>query len=144
VPTPLDPSAWRNFRKPNSSPRRAPGRPRKSQALTPFYGYPAEVIAECCEVKLSTAYAYKSGRLKPSRLVLKLWRLYTERAVLPAAWRQDGWLFNRDSIVDPEGRETSRGLLRAYAEVVALAHELSRRTGDPRDSERVWELLKAA
>lgn len=136
-----DPSAWRNFPEPRA-PTRAVGRPRKSQALTAFYGYPAELIAEWCCVALSTAHAYKSGRLKPSKAVLKLFRLYAERQVLPSEW--EGWLVKRDAIIDPEGKETHRNLLRSYAEILALAHELARRTGDPRDVERIWELLRAA
>jgi hypothetical protein len=93
-------------------------------------------------VKLSTAHAYKSGRLKPGASVLKLWRLYVDRQVLSAEWK--GWLVKRDAIVDPEGNETNRNLLRNYQLVLQYAHELSRRTGDPRDVERYWELLKAA
>jgi hypothetical protein len=48
------------------------------------------VIAEWCAVKLSTAHAYKSGRLKPGASVLKLWRLYVDRQVLTVEWK--GWL----------------------------------------------------
>lgn len=138
-----DPSAWRNFPKPRVEPRPV-GRPRKSAALTPFRGYPAEVIAEWCAVKVSTAYAYKSGRLKPSSSVLKLWRLYVDRQVLPEGWQKHGWSFNREKFVDPEGCEFDQGLLRAYRQIIELAHELARRTGDERHVERVWELLKTA
>jgi hypothetical protein len=42
------------------------GRPRKNHLLNMFYGYPTELIAEWCCVAVSTAFAYKSGRLKPS------------------------------------------------------------------------------
>lgn len=138
-----DLSAWRNFPKPRVGAQRV-GRPRKSRALTPFYGYPAEVVAEWCAVKLSTAYAYKSGRLKASKPVLKLWRLCLDRQVLPQVWRKHGWSFNGAKFVDPEGCEFDHGLLRAYRQIIELAHELSRRTGDDRDVERVWELLKTA
>jgi hypothetical protein len=100
------------------------------------------VIAEWCAVKLSTAQAYKSGRLKPGASVLKLWRLYVERQVLTADWR--GWLVKPDAIVDPEGNETNRHLLRMHRLMMQYAHDLARRTGDPRDLERYWELLKAA
>jgi hypothetical protein len=107
-----------------------------------FYGYPAQVIAEACAVKLSTAHAYKSGRLKPGASVVKLWLLYRERLVLTAPWK--GWIIKPDAIVDPEGNETSRNLLRGYAQILAWAHDLARRTGDEREIERFYELLKAA
>jgi hypothetical protein len=40
-----------------------------------FYGYPAELVAEWCCVAISTAYAYKTRRLKSSRPAAKLFRL---------------------------------------------------------------------
>ena len=89
--------------------RRAVGRPRKSTALTIFYGYPAGLIAEWCAVKLSTAHAYKSGRLKPGASVVKLFKLHAQRLVLTEDWA--GWLVKPDAIVDPEGNETNRNLL---------------------------------
>jgi hypothetical protein len=140
VATP-DPSAWRNFPKARAPGRRV-GRPRKSSTLTMFYGYPAEVVAEWCAVKLSTACAYKSGRLKPGASVVKLFKLHAERRVLTAQWA--GWLVKPDAIVDPEGNETTRNLLRMYRMMLQYAHDLARRTGDEREIERYYEILKAA
>lgn len=135
----VDPSAWRNF--PKIRPiRRGPPRKRPTPEL--FYGYPATMIAQVCAVKLSTAHAYKSGRLKPGTSVVKLWLLHRERSVLTLEWK--GWIVKPHAIVDPEGNETSRNLLRGYAQILAWAHDLARRTGDEREIERFYELLKAA
>jgi len=107
-----------------------------------FYGYPAELIAEWCCVSLSTAFAYKSGRLKPGKSVARLFELHRDRKVLPASWKR--WLVKPDAIVDPEGNETNRNLLLNYRLMMQYAHDLACRTGDSRDVERYWELLKAA
>ena len=69
----VDPSAWRNFRRPIVATRPI-GRPRKNSKLNIFYGYPVEPIAERCSVAVSTAFAYKSGRLNPSNPAAKLFR----------------------------------------------------------------------
>jgi hypothetical protein len=93
-----DPSAWRNIatsRKPN----RPVGRPRKHVAVNEFYGYPPKVIAEWCCVAMSTARAYKIGRLKAGRAAQKLFRLHRGRGLLTREWR--GWLIKPDAIVDP-------------------------------------------
>jgi hypothetical protein len=74
--------------------------------------------------------------------VVKLMRLHAERRVLTAEW--DRWIVKPDAIVDPEGNETNRNLLRGYAQILAWAHNLAQRSGDERDLERYWELLKAA
>jgi hypothetical protein len=134
-----DPSAWRNFPKPRAI-KRGPPRKRPTPAL--FYGYPAQLIAEACAVKLSTAHAYKSGRCKPGASVLKLWLLYRERQVLTREWQ--GFIIKPDAIVDPEGNETNRNLLRNYQLMIQYYHDLARRTGDEREIERYYELLKAA
>jgi hypothetical protein len=91
---------------------------------------------------MSTAYAYKSGRTKPGKQVLALFRLHKERRVLTSEW--DGWLVKSDAIVDPEGNETNRNLLRGYAQILAWAHDLAQRSGDEREIEKYWELLRAA
>ena len=137
----LDPSAWRNFLKPRPL-RRHRGRPRKRPTPALFYGYSAELIAEWCVVKLSTAYAYKSGRLKPGASVVKLLRLHAGRQVLTAEWQ--GWIVKPDCVVTPEGFEIRRTELRGLREMFAWAHSLAQRSGDPRDLERYWELLSAA
>jgi hypothetical protein len=131
-----DVSAWRNFPKPHKGPF--------PKVLTPplFYGVPTPLISEWCCVSLSTARAYKAGRLKPGKAAQKLMRLHSGRQILPPEWA--GWLVKPDAIVDPEGNETNRGQLRMFRLMMAYAHDLARRTGDPRDVERFYELLKAA
>ena len=49
-----DLSSWRNFREPRILTRPV-GRPRKTEKLNMFYGYPVELIAEWCAVAVSTA-----------------------------------------------------------------------------------------
>jgi len=122
--------------------RRGKGRPRKYPTPAVFYGYPAELIAQWCGVAMSTAHAYKNGRRKPGASVVRLFELHRDRRVLPPEWK--GWLVKPDAIVDPEGNETSRNLLRMYRMMLQYSHDLASRTGDERDVERYWELLKAA
>jgi hypothetical protein len=73
-----DPSAWRNIRKCRQL-KRPVGRPRKHPVVNEFYAYPAKLIAKWCCVALSTAHAYKSGRLKPGTAAQKLFCLDRER-----------------------------------------------------------------
>lgn len=75
-------------------------------------------------------------------MAVRLFELHRDRQVLTPEWK--GWIVKPDAIVDPEGNETDRNLLRGYAQMLGWAHDLARRTGDPRDLERYWELLKAA
>lgn len=67
---------------------------------SPFYGYPAEVIAEWCGVSVGTAEHYKAGRRKPPTPVLRLFRLYRDGKVLDEAWKDfrisQGKLFGVD------------------------------------------------
>ena len=135
----VDPSAWRNFPKVRPI-KRGPARKRPAPEL--FYGYPATMIAQVCAVKLSNAHAYKSRRCKPGASVVKLWLLYRDRLVLPLEWK--GWLIKPEAIVDPEGNETNRSQLRNFRLMMQYAHDLARRTGDEREIERFYELLKAA
>lgn len=88
------------------------------------------------------AFAYKSGRAKPGKQVLALLKLHQERRVLTAEW--DGYIIKPDAIVDPDGNETNRNLLRGYAPILAWAHDLAQRSGDEHDVEKYWELLRAA
>jgi hypothetical protein len=132
-----DPSGWRNFPKPRPLPA-----PPKRPTPAIFYGVPAELIAQWCSVSMSTAYAYKSGRTKPGKQARALFKLHQERRVLTAEW--DGWLVKPDGIVDPEGNETNRNLLRGYAQILAWAHDLAQRSGDEREIKTYWELLRAA
>jgi hypothetical protein len=107
----IDPSAGRKFRKTGIWTRPI-GRPRKSDMLNMFYGYLGELVAEWCCVVIATAYAYRTRRLKSSRPAAKLFRPNPDRIVLTPEWR--GWFVIRNEIVDPEGIEPPRNLIRNY------------------------------
>ncbi len=136
----IDPSAWRGFPEPRK-PRRKVGRPRKHHQLNMFYGIPEARIAEWCCVSMSTAYAYKTGDLKPSPPVAKLFRLHRDRRVLTDEWQ--GWVVTGANIADPEGNLTPRIVLHNYALMMQIVRELIERTGTPEDVER-WRALLAA
>jgi hypothetical protein len=136
-----DVSSWRNFRKARISTRPV-GRPRNNGQLNMFYGYPAELIAEWCAVAVSTAYAYKTGHLKPSNPAAKLFRLHRDRMVLTPEWK--GWFVTRGAIVDPDGHETPRNLLHNYFLMLQYCRELAGRTGDEQEIARWRRLLEAA
>ena len=59
---------------------------RPTSPLSPFYGYPAELIAEWTGVSVGTAEHYKAGRRKPPTPVLRLFRLYRDGKVLDGEW----------------------------------------------------------
>lgn len=67
---------------------------------SPFYGFPAEIIAEWCGVSVGTAEHYKAGRRKPPTPVLRLFRLYRDGKVLDKDWKEykmiEGKLFGPD------------------------------------------------
>ncbi len=137
----LDASEWRGFRKPRKPPRKV-GRPRKHTQLNMFYGIPEQRIAEWCGVAISTAYAYKTGHLKPSQSVAKFVRLHRDRRVLTDEWQ--GWVVTGADIADPEGNVTPRNVLRNYALMMQLVRELIERTGSTEDVDRWWALLNVA
>lgn len=97
---------------------------RSNIVFGPFYGYPAELIADWCGVSVRTAARWKSGISQPSPSAIKLFELHRDRRVLGKEW--EGWLVNQATLVDPEGNSTTQGQLRAYAHVYALCRELSR------------------
>jgi hypothetical protein len=99
-----------------------------SQVLSIFYGYPAETISKWCGVSVNTANAYKAGRRRPSAAVTRLFMLHRERRVLGPAWR--GWVVKHDSIVDPDGNETSRSQLHNYFWIVQFARHLAGEHGE--------------
>lgn len=100
---------------------------RKVTQLTPFYGYPAHLVAEWCAVDIKTAQRWKRGTQRPSPGHLKLFKLYADMRVMdPILW-PDGWAINRDVIVDPEGKRTTASQLRAYALVYQLCRELAKK-----------------
>jgi hypothetical protein len=107
-----------------------------------FYGYGAEEIADWCGVTVSTARLYKAGKRKPSRSVMKLFLLHRDRRVLGGrGW--DGWIVKSDSIVDPEGNETSRSLLHNYFWIVQFARSLAHERGHSGEFEKLLELKRA-
>ena len=69
---------------------------------SPFYGYPAEVIAEWCGVSVGTAKHYKAGRRKPPTPVLRLFRLYRDGKVLGDKWRD--YKVHEDKLFGPDDR----------------------------------------
>jgi len=70
---------------------------------SPFYGYPAKVIAEWCGVSVGTAEHYKAGRRKPPTPVLRLFRLYRDKKILSDD-RWEGFRVVDDKIFGPDGR----------------------------------------
>ena len=72
--------------------------------VSPFYGFPAELIAEWCGVSVGTAQHYKSGRRKPPTPVLRLFRLYRDGKVLGKDW--DGYKVVNGEMISPDGRKT--------------------------------------
>ena len=70
--------------------------------LSPFYGYPAAVIAEWCGVSVGTAEHYKAGRRKPPTPVLRLFRLYRDGQVLGNDW--EGYKVKDERLFGPDGR----------------------------------------
>ena len=73
---------------------------RPTSPANPFYGYPAELIAEWCGVSVGTAEHYKAGRRRPPTPVLRLFRLYRDGKVLDEDWNDyrvvKGALYGRD------------------------------------------------
>ena len=69
---------------------------------SPFYGFPAELIAEWCGVSVGTAEHYKAGRRKPPTPVLRLFRLYRDGKVLEKDW--DGYKVVDGKLFGPDGR----------------------------------------
>ena len=79
------------------------GRKRiQTSPASPFYGYPAEVIAEWCGVSIGTAKHYKAGRRKPPTPVLRLFRLYRDGKVLGKRW--DQYKVVDEKLFGPDGR----------------------------------------
>jgi hypothetical protein len=102
---------------------------RKVTYLSPFYGYSPKLIASWCGVSVQTARAYKNGSKRPSRSVMRLFRLHREFKVLGESW--DGWQLRDDGIVDPDGNVTTRSQLLAYWVVMQYAAELGRTVDTP-------------
>lgn len=114
--------------------------PRKRSRPTPalFYGYPPELIARWCSVSRGTAYLWKIGQRNPSDQAVRLFVLHRDRRVLTDEWK--GWLVKPDGLVDPEGNETSRNLLRGYFLMMQWAHSIAAELGR---STEYWRRLGA-
>ena len=69
---------------------------------SPFYGYPAEAIAEWCGVSIGTAEHYKAGRRRPPTPVLRRFRLDQSGKVLGEDW--DDYKVVGGKIFGPDGR----------------------------------------
>jgi len=80
-----------------------------------------------CSVPRARAKRLKLGTARPTLQELKLFRLYRDRQVLEKPWR--GWVLKPDSIVDPNGQETTRAQLQGYWLIVQFARELAREAG---------------
>jgi hypothetical protein len=104
-------------------PPRVPRPPGPPAVFTIFHGYPAELIAEWCGISVASARLYKVSKRKPSKAVAKLFLLHRDRRVLGPQWQD--WIVKPDSIVDPDGNETSRSLLHNYFWIVQFARRLA-------------------
>lgn len=102
----------------------------KPPLLNVFYGSPAKVIAEWCQVHPNTAYQYKRGDRTPSPQARQLFLLHRDGRVLNDCW--PGWRVQGDRLIDPEGMATTQGQLKAYVLVYQLAAEYARQSADAR------------
>jgi hypothetical protein len=105
-----------------------------------FYGYPVELIADWCAVSQHTAYLYKIGARKPSKQALRLFVLNRDGRVLGDIWKD--WAVHRDKLVDPDGKETTQGQLRACWPIMLLALELA--NNDSKALEEFRQVLRSA
>src|ERR1035437_10149742 len=115
---------------------------RKVTYLSPFYGTPSKVIAAWCGVSVQTARAYKNGSKRPSRSVMKLFRLHIELRVLGEGW--EGWQVRDAGLVDPDGNVTTRSQLMAYWIVMQYAAELARSDRETPWADGLRTLLRRA
>ena len=69
---------------------------------SPFYGYPAEKIAEWCGVSVGTAEHYKAGRRRPPTRALRKFRQHRDGKVLGPEW--EGYKIVGDKMFGPDGR----------------------------------------
>ena len=98
--------------------------PTKTKPLNAFYGVHTTVISEWCGVSTRTDRAYKNGTRKPSKAVRRLFALHRDGRVFGPTWT--GWTVKPESLVDPDGNETSRQLLHHYAMVMQFARQMAR------------------
>ena len=88
---------------------------------SPFYGFPAEVIAEWCGVSVGSAEHYKAGRRKPPTPVLRLFRLYRDGKVLGKEW--DQYKIVKEKIFSPDGRFVAEAHISHLAVVCQMLAE---------------------
>jgi hypothetical protein len=69
---------------------------------SPFYGYPAEVIAEWTGVSVGSAAHFKAGRRTPPTPVLRLFRQHRDGKVLGKQW--EGYKIVGGKMFGPDGR----------------------------------------
>jgi hypothetical protein len=115
---------------------------RKVTYLSPFYGYPPKLIAAWCCVSVQTARAYKNGSKRPSRSVMRLFRLHREFKVMGDEWQ--GWAIRDGGIVDPDGNFTTRGQLTAYWIIMQYAAQLARDDRENPSADGLRALLRRA
>jgi hypothetical protein len=104
---------------------------------SPFYGYPAEVIAEWCGVSVGTAEHYKVGRRKPPTPVLRLFRLYRDGKVLGSGWAQ--YKVVDTKLFCPDGRFVTESHLSHFSIVCQLLKEKN-----PDEFESLLHIFKSA
>lgn len=102
-----------------------------AKRIGPFYGFNSELIASWCLVSVEEAAAWKRGESEPSPTAMKLFALYAAERVLDDKW-EPGWIARRGVLVDPDGNECSRKLLRAYPFIVQLCRVLAYQSADQR------------
>ena len=88
---------------------------------SPFYGYPAKVIAELCGVSVGSAEHYKAGRRKPPTPVLRLFRLYRDGKVLGRKW--DQYKVVDEKLFGPDGRLVTEAHISHLAMVCQMLAE---------------------
>lgn len=119
----------------SKSPETGRNRSRPTPAI--FYGYSVELIQAWCGVSRPTAYLYKIGARKPSKLARRLFVLHRDGRVLGPEWRD--WAVHKNKLVSPEGQETTQSQLSAYWLVMQLARELTK--DDPAARKEFYRIL---
>lgn len=114
-------------------------RRRRVTFLSPFYGYPPEIISAWCCVSVRTARACKNGSKRPSRPVMRLFRLHQELRVLTDEW--EGFKVTPKGILDPAGNMTHPNQLEHFCLIMQCAAKIARSGSDGADGLRV--LLRA-
>lgn len=100
---------------------------------SPFYGYPAEVIADVCGISVGSAEHFKAGRRTPPTPVLRLFRLYRDGKILDDDWSE--YKIVKGNMYGPDGRAVRPNHIALMGLVwQALAEK---------DAESYWALLES-